>query len=117
MLDPDSTNNSDIKNIFKSNNSNPLAAFWPPHDMYMVKNNIDPSKPKKFMQHITAMCNTNFWKAKSMFKVTFGERVKTGGGLRWGIEHEQSDKLNQLGDLQFRYYFVKPFIDKKYSDK
>ena len=117
MLDLASTNKSAIKNIFKSNNSNPLAAFWPPHDIYTVRNNIDASKPKKFMQHITAICNTNFWKAKSMFKVNFRERVKTGGGLRWGIEHEQADKLNQLGAVQFRYYFFKPFIYNKYSGK
>ena len=52
-----------------------------------------------------------------MFKVNFRERVKTGGGLRWGIEHEQADKLNQLGAVQFRYYFFKPFIYNKYSGK
>ena len=80
MLDRDSTNKSAIKNIFKSNNSNPIAAFLTPHDIYAVRNNTDPRKPKKFMQHITAMCNTNFWKAKIMFKVTFGERVKTWAG-------------------------------------
>ena len=117
MLDRASTNKSAIKNIFKINNSNPIAAFLTPHDISTVRKNIDPRKPKKFMQHITAMCNTNFWKAKSMFKVTFGERVKISGGLRWRIGHEQADKLNQLRAVQVRDYFVKPCINNKYSDK
>ena len=46
MLDRSSTNKSALKNIFKSNNSNPIAAFWPPHDISMVRNNIDPRKTK-----------------------------------------------------------------------
>ena len=51
-----------------------------------------------------------------MLKVTFGDRVNTGGGLCWYIEHNQAEKLHQLGAVQVRDQFFKPCIDNKYGE-
>ena len=116
-LDRASTNKAALTKLTEVLSVVVFASYCVPHGTSSIGKKFEPGLAKAFMSHITAACSATLCKAKGLFKGMYNERIRIGGGVRWGIEHEQAEQLNRLGVVSVRDNFIRPCVTNKYSEK